>query len=248
MDAHEATPSPDFASDQSVESAGAPEGTSATVEEDVFSPAPELDEGSEWTPERLMERHRQMQADYTRKTQEIADLRSRSEELEFLDALRSDPETQQAVFEQLQELLSGTEGDDEDIVGDVEGMDETPLERQVRELRESQEARDASDTARHIVDHLDQLAEDAGIKLSDTELRRIFGEATSNGVGPQQTEAAFQAHVEYVKGIEKRAVERYLESKRSPQQVPTGTTAKDTPDLSNRDERIRRMAAIMEKS
>lgn len=249
MDGYETTPAP-VEADQSVESPGAPpEGTSATdASEDLFSPAPELNDGSEWTAERLMERHRQMQADYTRKTQEVAELRNRGEDLEFLDALRSDPEVQQAVFEQLKELLgAGTEAED-DVVGDVSGTEESALERQVRELREAQEARDAQETTRRIVDHLDQLAGQENIELSERELRQVFEAATANGVGPKQTEAAFKAHVEYVRGVEKRAVERYLASKRAPQQVPAGTTAKDTPALSNRDERIRHMAAIIEKA
>jgi hypothetical protein len=92
-----------------------PEGTSAESEVDSFTDidpneAPEGDITQEW----LNERYKQMQADYTRKRQADSETaKGRQEELEFLEALRSDPETQQAVYEQLQELLNDESEDGE---------------------------------------------------------------------------------------------------------------------------------------
>jgi vacuolar-type H+-ATPase subunit I/STV1 len=133
-----------------------------------------------------------MQADYTRKTQEIATLRARAEELEFLDALRQDPDTQRAVFEQLQELLTESETE----VQRGRRPTEPPLERQVRELREAHEAREAQELPSAIVTHIEQLQKDAGVELDEHDLRQVFAAATENGVGQSDREAAFKAHVD----------------------------------------------------
>lgn len=137
---------------------------------------------------------------------------------------------------------------DDTLNADEDQPENGSLEHQVAELRAAEEERQAVALASQIVDHLDQLQKDAGVELEQHDLAQIFDAATAQGVGRQQTEAAFKAHVDRLKAIEERAVARYLESKKGSQQVPTGTPAQATPDLKDPEARQRRFAAILEGS
>lgn len=200
----------------------------------------------EITAEWLQERYKQMQADYTRKRQaEASTAKERQEELEFLEALRSDPETQKAVLEQLQELLDEDESDDE--YDDDDEDPESDIERQVRELREAEESRQTQALAKAVVTHIEQLAKDSELELDEDDLRDIFGRATAGDqVNNQATESAFKAWQDREKAKHTKWQASYLKSKQAPTQVPPGQSAEETPDLSKREERIKRMAAILQ--
>lgn len=217
----------------------------STAEVEAFSDlnpqeAPEGDITQEW----LQERYKQMQADYTRKTQGISQTaQERQEELQFLESLRSDRDTQQAVLEQLQELLAESEDDTDDD----DAPEESDLARQVAELREAEEQRTAQALTKSIVSHIEQLAKDAELELEEDDLRDIFNRATAgDDVNNDATSKAFQGWHERQKAQHAKWQAAYLKSKQAPQQVPAGQSATETPDLSNADERIKRMAAILE--
>lgn len=239
--------------DQSPEATeGAPSGTSADQVESFTDIDPDEKPEGEVTPEWLSERYKQMQADYTRKRQADAETaKQRAEELEFLESLRSDPETQRAVYEQLADLIADLDEDDYDENDEFSDDDVDPqqaeLARQVEELRQAEEERTARALASSLVEHIESLGKEAGIELDEADLRDIFGQATAGDkVNQDVTKAAFTAWHNREKAKQQKWQERYLASKQAPAQVPPGQSAQDAPDLSNRDERIRRMAAILQ--
>ncbi len=238
MDGLEATEAPVEVTDQATEADVTPAVESFTD----FDPAaaPEGDMTSEW----LQERYRQMQGDYTRKTQEIAGIKGRQEELDFLDALRSDPETQRAVMDELRELLDGA--DEDATVDDSEAHD--PIQDRLEALEQERAAEKAQALATEILSHINDLASEAGVELDDEDLNTLFERATGGeSIDKDFTAKAFQdfqarrtsQHDKWLKG--------YLKSKESPTaQVPNGSSATDKPDLNNRDTRLGRFAAILQ--
>lgn len=204
--------------------------------------APEGDVTQEW----LQERYKQMQADYTRKRQADAEAaRERQEELEFLEALRTDRETQQAVYEQLLEILA--ESDEDDGSALEEGDDESDLERTVRELREAEDERQASALASSIVSHIEQLAKDANVELDEQDMKELFdGAIAGDQVNSSNTEAAFKNWQARRQAMYDKWQKDYLASKQAPTQLPDGQSGTDKPDLSDRETRIARMAAILQ--
>jgi hypothetical protein len=176
---------------------------------------------------------------------------ARTEELEFLESLRSDPDTQRAVFEQLQELLdqAGDEDDDEYGDDDAKPGDEadplSPLEQRLAQLEAEREAEKAEALAGQIVEHIQTLATEHELDLDEDDLRAVFDQATAEGVSKQGTEAAVKAFADRQKAREAKWQEKYLATKQAPTQLPAGTAGTDAPDLSNADVRQRRMAALL---
>jgi hypothetical protein len=228
------------------EEVSAPEGTSADEAPEVEESFTDLDPAEapegEVTQEWLNERYKQMQADYTRKRQaDSATAKERAEELEFLEALRSDRDTQQEVLDYLREQLEA-ESDEE-----FDGEEEDPIASKVRELSEREERREAEALARNVVSHIEQLAKDAKLELDEDDLKDIFGSATSrDAVNNKNTQAAFEAWQKRESDKQAKWLKSYLASKQAPRQVPAGQSATESPNLSDHDERVKRMAAIME--
>lgn len=193
------------------------------------------------TPEWLQERHKAMQADYTRKRQADAETaKARTEELEFLDALKSDRETQQAVLEQLQEILAESESD-----GETEApAEKNPLEERLAQLEQERMVEKAAALKTQITGHIEQLAKDAQVELDEHDTAEVFKRATAGEqVNKTTTEAAFKAFADREKAKQEKWQKAYLESKQAPSQLPTGTQAQETPDLSDRETRIKQFAA-----
>lgn len=194
------------------------------------------------TPEWLQERYKQMHGDYTRKTQELASTRQeRQEEADFLEALRSDRDTQLAVLEQLQELLS--ESDDDGELED--GEEPNPLEQRLSQLEQERATERAAVLAKEITGHIEQLAKAAGVELDEHDLQSVFDGATGGDIGKQQTEDAFKAFHAREKARYDKWQKGYLASKQTGAQVPAGTSATDAPDLNDRNTRLSRFAAIL---
>lgn len=195
------------------------------------------------TPEWLQERHRAFQGDYTRKTQELADLRkAHQDDLSFMEALRSDPDTQRAVFEQLQELIDAAAETEETPQAEAD-----PRDTRIAALEKSEQERSALSLASNLKSHIDQLAADSKLELDDTDFEDIFRAATTGEqINPEGTAKAFKAWHDRQKAVEDRAIARYLKSKEAPEQLPPGTAATDTYDFNDEGERQRRMAAILE--
>lgn len=201
--------------------------------------APEGEVTQEW----LQERYKQMQGDYTRKTQaSAASQKERQEESDFLEALRSDPETQRAVMEQLTELLSeADEGEYEDTAEAT-----NPLESRLAQIENERANERASALGNEIATHIEQLSKDAGVELDDDDLKRVFADATAGErIGKTETAAAFKAFTDRQAAQHDKWQKAYLKGKTAPTQLPGGQSAADTPDLSSHEARVARMAAIM---
>lgn len=194
------------------------------------------------TAEWLQERHKAMQGDYTRKTQEVAALRARQEELDFLDALRTDKDTQLAVLEELSQLL----GDADEGGGEFEADEANPLETRLAQLENERAQQRASALSQEITSHIDHLAGEAGVELDDEDKRALFERATSGEIGKQQTTDAFKAWHTRQQALHDKWQKAYLQSKEASVQVPNGATAQDKPDLNDRDTRLRRFAAVLQ--
>jgi hypothetical protein len=247
MDGIEATPAPDNIGSAETATDITPD-TGVSVETgDTFTdvtPTPE--EGQEVTPEWLQERYKQMQADYTRKRQADAEAaKARADELEFLDALRNDPETQKAVFEQLQELLAAEEESGEFEDPEAAASEESELERTVRELRERAEQQEMQQLATSIMSHIETLAKEAGVELDEADTSDLFRLATAGEISNATTQQAFQQWHARETAKQARWQQAYLASKQAPTQVPAGTAAAEKVDLSKSENRIARMAAII---
>jgi hypothetical protein len=244
MDGEQET-TPDLIPDQSAQEEVAPVAEQASTEERFTDLDPAEKPEGEITPEWLQERYKQMQADYTRKRQADSETaKQRAEELEFLEALRSDKEVQQAVFEQLQELLS--EEEMEELEEELEGGEESDLERQVRELREVEEQRQASALASQLVTHIEELAKEAKFELDEQDMKEIFDAAISGDeVSTEATLSAFKAFHARREALREKWLKEYVQSKQPATQIPSGTSATEKADLSDRDARISRMAAIL---
>jgi hypothetical protein len=236
------------AADQPDPTVEAPETTpEVTPEAEAFTEvdpneAPEGEVTQEW----LQERYKQMQADYTRKRQADAEAaKQRAEELEFLESLRTDRETQQAVYEQLLEILA--ESDGEETEEGSEGSEEpSELERTVRELQAAEEERQAAALAKNVVSHIEQLAKDANVELDDQDLKELFdGAIAGEQVNADSTANAFKAWQERRKALHDKWQKDYLASKQAPTPLPAGQSATDKPDLSDPDVRRAHMAAII---
>lgn len=231
--------------DQPEVTAAPPEqGTSAEAVESFTDVDPtEKPAEGEVTPEWLQERYKQMQADYTRKRQAEAETaKERAEELEFLESLRSDRETQQAVYEQLLEILAESEEESEE-----EGDEPSELEQTVRQLQQAEDERQAASLAKNVVSHIEQLAKDAKVELDESELSELFNSAIAGEeVNSAGTEAAFKAWTARRAAMHDKWQKAYLASKEAPTPLPNGQSATDKPDLSDRDVRISRFAAILE--
>lgn len=192
------------------------------------------------TPEWLQERYKQMQGDYTRKTQELS---ARNEELSFLEALRSDPDTQRAVLEELQELLDG-ESDGEETVDDSEAHD--PFEERLNQLEQERASEKAQALGQQIFSHIEQLAKDANLDLDTDDFQTIFEKALAGErIGKDVTESAFQEYQSRETAKHDKWQRSYLASKSAAQQVPAGQTANETPNLNDTATRRARFAAIL---
>lgn len=236
----ETTDQPDVTDAPPVEGTSAEEVTSFTDVDPNEKPEGDI------TPEWLQERYKQMQADYTRKRQADAETaKARADELEFLDALRNDPETQKAVFEQLQELLAAEEESGEFEDPEAAASEESELERTVRELRERAEQQEMQQLATSIMSHIETLAKEAGVELDEADTSDLFRLATAGEISNATTQQAFQQWHARETAKQARWQQAYLASKQAPTQVPAGTAAAEKVDLSKSENRIARMAAII---
>lgn len=241
MDGLEAEGAPVETTDQSLEADVTP--AVADVEDRFtdFDPAEQPEDGV--TPEWLQERYKQMQGDYTRKTQAAAETaRQRQDELDFIEALRSDPDTQRAVLEQLSEMLSG-ESDDEDLIDDSDAVD--PMEERLAQLEQERATEKATALATEVTSHIEQLGKDAGFELDDDDVKAVFQGAVGGNkpINRDTTVQAFKDFQARRQALHDKWQKSYLNSKQASQQVPAGGSATDAPDLSKHENRVAQIAA-----
>jgi len=240
-ESHEATPAP--ADQEAVETNVAPqsEGTSETFTD---SPPAQDDE--------LYGRYEQMQADYTRKTQSLADQRreieTRREEAESWRRLQEDPDFQRHALEAL-----GYEVPEDEPMYEPDEMYESDpridmVARDVAMLTEAEQERQAQRVASDIHDHIGNLSAHAGIELTPMQQTQLFRDAIDDGdPQPYRTEAIFNAYLDDLRAQQAQWEKQWLSSKRGvPHISQGGEQGSKRLDLSNKDERIKHMQAIMD--
>lgn len=200
----------------------------------------------------LRARQREMQADYTRKTQELAAQRQEAEQYaQFVQALNTDPQFAMAVLERLQTQLQQA-GFYQPAVQDEFGVDESdgyedyesdPYVRELEELKSWKEQMEAEWENAH---------NEAIINRQIAEIRSAHPDYTQEDIEDVYalgfyTNGDLHAANEMFRGIIDRSLARYLETKRgvqTPAALPSGQGVPAPDDLRNADEKTLRAAAL----
>lgn len=191
-------------------------------------------------------RERELQGDYTRKTQEVAAQRREAEQaLQFLSALNSDPIFAQNVLNQLQSNLAAA-GYADAYEADEYGMGDgetDPYQSEIAELKMQQEQIQNMLLEQQLAANLDmQLAQvkSQHPEWGDAELQSIIDLGFATGGNLLQAAEQFEA-------LNDAIILRYLNSKgqvNTPASLPSGPAATQQQTLPKTEEELR--AAAME--
>jgi hypothetical protein len=204
-----------------------------------------------------------MQADYTRKTQALAERNSELDAVQSfaVDLLADEPndtqaQTQEAVFRTLAERLGyEVEGGDEPAEGDEPGT-ETPefhdprldpilAEREAQAQRDADAAREQElDEAEQAIDTgIADLAKADGIELSEEEQALIFSDVLA--LPPLENGPNVKGAYDRYKAAVKAYTDRWVKSKGSPQ-APTGAAGEEPVDFRDEEARLAYTARAVE--
>ena len=241
------------------------DGSSSVSDESVVGDQPE---GESFTgfnpsdlPEDLQAVYRSMQGDYTRKTQEIAELRRNYEQYDvlsesgvdpnyalqaadFYNRLDSDPNFARQVMESIQQNLGPVSAEQFNVISDVPynvdnagGYDNIPvaLQQELAEMRDFRDNMVAQQEHAELVSNLEYVEKD--IRLSnphytDDDMSSIYDLAYS-------TNGDLQAAAQVFHGIQQRVMSDYLQSKRVPegaQFVPSGPSTSASKEFNTLDD------------
>jgi hypothetical protein len=184
-------------------------------------------------------RYKEMQADYTRKTQELASQRqeveARAEEANMWRALHEDPDFQRKALEEL-----GYEVPEEEPHYEPEY---TPDPRVDQLMAAEQQRRDEALNT-EIYGHIQDLEKESGIELPDFQKALLLNAAVEEQT-PSRTEEIFHALTDDLRAQQAAWEKQWLASKNGVPHVSAGgQEGSQRLDISDRDERIRRFAAI----
>lgn len=259
--------SSDSPSTDAPETSDAESGTSEEGEEASEESFTDVD--LDGLPEEVQNRYQQMQADYTRKTQALAEQRAEMEtQTAFVaDLVAGEPtedqvELQEAVFQALAERLGydieGLEADEDAEGDDAETGDEAPefrdprvdellAEREAAKQAEAEQQREQQlDTIeQEIEDGLKALAKEDGIaELSDDELDLLFDKVLS--LPPVEVDGQPKPDLKGAFAALKKVLgvnqQRWIDSKRNAAQAPSGEQAEKPVDLMDQQQRVAHMA------
>ena len=212
-------------------------------------------------PEDLQAVYRSMQGDYTRKTQEIAELRRNYEQYDvlsesgvdpnyalqaadFYNRLDSDPNFARQVMESIQQNLGPVSAEQFNVISDVPynvdnagGYDNIPvaLQQELAEMRDFRDNMVAQQEHAELVSNLEYVEKE--IRLSnphytDDDMSSIYDLAYS-------TNGDLQAAAQVFHGIQQRVMSDYLQSKRVPegvQFVPSGPSTSASKEFNTLDD------------
>ena len=214
------------------------------------------DAGGELPPE-LESRYKSMQADYTRKTQELSELRREAEAAtEFFNAL-SDEDMREDALRQLAEYVgpdvlaaaAGFEVADEDnLEPDFSEFEEKPSDPRVDQLAAEWESYKEAQQEQAILQEIESFTDGEMSRLGvedEAEQRAVLSIAATMDLdreGFPQLEAAKQMLDELYGSRQKE----WIESKKAPRQPLQGEQADEGFDFSDADERRKRIAALIE--
>ena len=209
-------------------------------------------------PPELESRYKSMQADYTRKTQELSELRREAEAAtEFFNAL-SDEDMREDALRQLAEYVgpetlaaaAGFEVADEDnLEGEFadefgEPASDPRVDQLAAEWESYKEAQQEQAILQEIESFTDQEMTRLGVE-DDAEQRAVLSIAATMDLdreGFPQLEAAKQMLDELYGSKQKQ----WIDSKKAPRQPLQGEQAEEGFDFSDADERRKRIAALIE--
>lgn len=192
---------------------------------------------------------KQVQGAYTSKTQSLAEQRKQYEaDLEYVNGLRSNPETQLATFRELA-ALHGYELDDGDEV--EEDVQDAPVYEDPRltellaqldaEQAKEQEAAFIQGVAESIAAGVAEVEKEFGRELDEEErgIVELYAIAHAEEGQPGVSKA-----VERLKRLESNLQTRWIDSKKSPQTY-SGVPGSEKLDFNDEEARRDRMAAIV---
>lgn len=167
----------------------------------------------------------QMQGDYTRKTQETAELRREAEQaVQFVQELQTNPNFALQVHQEIAEALeqsgfSPQEASEEaarqvteaasESVGDLESDD--PIVQELAELKEwraEQEARQLQQEMENEFDRMDVAVRKAYPDFSEDDMSHVYALSYATGGDLEQAATAYKSEID-------RIVQTYLEKKTS---------------------------------
>lgn len=195
--------------------------------------------------EYIERREKEMQADYTRKTQALAEERKAAQQAQTIVNAASNPN--HPDHEQALAILGLEVGDDDDdeyvdeedaLRADVEALKDAYLAEQERS--EQQAFQDAEDD--FVSERIEALEEKEGLEFSDEELQLLYDAALSNRKddGEPDVDGAY--------GLLKRVYDtrqkEWVHSKQTPRQPGSGRAASRKLNLDNREERISYAAEV----
>ena len=191
----------------------------------------------------------------------IQNLRAREKELspyeKQLEKLRSDDE---AFLEFARErgfyVDTGEPVDDDVLQGDQYqpdysqefGGEPDPLQEVMtrqQQLEQWMIQQEGEKLASKVENHIDHLATEAKVELSDYERSQLFQAAVNvpKEISDRKTKQLFDQHVQWAKEREDAVIKRYLDSKRAPEQPPAGQAGEPAPDPRDDKARKQRIAA-----
>lgn len=209
-------------------------------------------------PPELESRYKSMQADYTRKTQELSELRREAEAAtEFFNAL-SDEDMREDALRQLAEYVgpetlaaaAGFEVADEDnLEPDFSEFDEMPAaDPRVDQLAAEWESYKEAQQEQAILQEIESFTDGEMARLGvedEAEQRAVLSIAATMDLdreGFPQLEAAKQMLDDLYGSRQKE----WIESKKAPRQPLQGQQADEGYDFSDAEERQKRIAALIE--
>lgn len=196
---------------------------------------------------------RRMQADYTRKTQELSQRGQEAAQYQAIVDGLFDPERAPEILRILGiEAGSGSEEDDLLTEDDLYGSDKT--QQQLDEMREQIQARDAALEEREITDQEDQqIAEQIESwessqdeQLSKDEIAFVY--LYADELRDEQGQPNVKAAIDLLEGIVANRQQQWIASKKAPRRVAPGKSASRQVDLPNEttEDRVKRMAEAAE--
>lgn len=162
------------------------------------------------------EDYKNLQADYTRKSQTLKQYEERQADLEFIDQLRGDPEFEQEFLR----ALAGKHGYefDEPEVDPLESVQERVERLEQERLQDAQRAeeeREDQEQESFVVGELERVSQELGRDLDDDEIDFLVSASlmNRNEDGRPNVQGAYEKY----KRIEGVVQKRLIESKKAPQ-------------------------------
>lgn len=115
-------------------------------------------------------------------------------------------------------------------------------EKKISELDQWKQQQEANRIAEGIRSHVDSLAQQAGVELTDTDKEYIFRGAVGGEIGEDATKTAFEQHIAYRNSLLDAEKANWVQTKKATR-PGTGQAVEKQPDLDNPQERWAHMNA-----